>query len=339
MGLFDKTATCSKCGKPFTKGMLSSDKLCPDCSWVEFVREQQANSITRQREGITQYYKDMPKKFRTPPADIDTILASRNQMLQKYRRNDVMNISLLRNALLTFPEWDHAQMVNFAARVLNALVNTQNNMSFVLHKFVLSHLYDGVAVDADSVFAIAITKNLWFETNITEEPYLCALFTNDPYFPAIGMTFLPVTTKGFLAFESTKNKERVANLQQVLPMLFPNLTYPVMDMKEMKKLVKQEGMVRGSMNFELMVNLLDNGLSSPFWAIKELMPETLPSGIAMSIQNYGYITTEDVFTWLNLNDKTIRSYWAPCFNEASQMIEQMNAELLEYIQSNSALFA
>lgn len=339
MGFFEKTVNCAKCGKPFKKGFLSSDKLCEDCSWLELVENMKASGITRQKAGITQYYKDMPKKFRTMPADADTMLQARDQIFRKYQMDYEMNISVIRNAALKAGEWSDEEKTDFAFKVLNSVVNTQNKMSFMLNKFVISHLYDGVAVDADSVFAIALTKNIFFNAKISEQPYLCALFTNDPYFPVIGMTFLPMTSKGFLALERTKNKERVANLQELLPKIFTNLTYPVMDMKDMKKLVKQEGKVRGSMDPAFMIELLDKGISIPFWSIDSAMPDHMPSGIAMSIQNYGYISTEDVFRWLGLNDPMLRMYWKPYFNEASKRLESVQEELLEYIQPVKDQFA
>ena len=339
MGLFDKTTNCKKCGKPFSKGMFSTEKLCPECSWVDLLEVMKANSIAKQREGITTYYKDMPKKFRMLPADVDTIISARNKIFEKYRRDDIMTTSVLRNALTANTGWDDEQKVMFAVRVLNAAVNTQNRMSFVLNRFVISHMYDGVAVDMDSVFAVAYTKNLFFKSDISEQPYLCALFTNDPYFPAIGMTFLPVTSKSFLAMERTKNKDRVEHLKEILPKIFPNLKYPVMDMKDMKKLVKNEGQVRdNSMNYELMLDLLGNGLSSPFWGIDSIMPETMPSGIATAIQDYGYVSISDVITWLGLEDRAIRKSWKPYIDEAALRIEQVEDELREYIMTNNDLF-
>ena len=88
-------------------------------------------------------------------------------------------------------------------------------------------------------------------------------------------------------------------------------------MKDMKKLVKQEGKVRGSMDPALMTELLDNGVSVPFWSIDSAMPDSMPSGIAMSIQDYGYISIEDVFRWLGLTDPVLRRHWQPYFNEAA----------------------
>ena len=162
MGFFEKTVNCAKCGKPFRKGFLSSDKLCEDCSWLELVGTMKASSIITQKAGITQYYKDMPKKFRTMPADTDTMLQARDQIFRKYQMNYEMNISLLRNAALKAGDWSDEEKIDFSVKVLNSVVNTQNKMSFRLNRFVISHLYDGVAVDADSVFAIALTKNIFF---------------------------------------------------------------------------------------------------------------------------------------------------------------------------------
>ena len=333
MGFFEKTVNCAKCGKQFKKAFLSSDKLCEDCSWLELVGTMKASSIITQKAGITQYYKDMPKKFRTMPADTDTMLQARDQIFRKYQMNYEMNISLLRNAALKAGDWSDEEKIDFAVKVLNSVVNTQNKMSFMLNRFVISHLYDGVAVDADSVFAIALTKNIFFNAKISEQPYLCALFTNDPYFPVIGMTFLPMTTRSFLALERTKNKERVGNMQEILPKIFTNLTYPVMDMKDMKKLVKQEGSVRGSMDPAFMTELLGNGVSVPFWNIDSLMPDYMPSGIAMNIQDYGYISIADVFRWLGLSDPALRKYWQPYFNEAYKRSESIPDDILVYIRT------
>lgn len=338
MGLFSKQSQCIKCGKPFTKGFLSSDKLCDDCSFIEFINNQQIAAVESQKVGITQYYKDMPKKFQTMPADIETILQSRNKIFQKYQKDYQMNISLLRDASIKAYEWSDEEKINFTTKILSSVINTQNKMSFMLKRFVISHLYDGVAVDADSVFAIAITKNIFFDAKITEEPYLCALFTNDPYFPVIGMTFLPTTSRSFLALERTKNKERVGHLQEILPKIFPNLTYPIMSMKDMKKLVKQEDSVRGNMNPALMIALLDKGVSIPFWNIDSLMQDFMPSGISMAIQNYGYISINDVFTWLNLEDPAICEYWKPYFNAASNNAEVIPDDLLEYVPPVSESF-
>ena len=339
MGIFEKTVNCAKCGKPFRKGVLSSGRLCEDCSWLELVGEMKASGIASQKAGITQYYKDMPKKFRTMPADADTIIQARNKIFQKYKTDHEMNISVIRNAARKAGEWSDEEKTDFAGKVLDSVVNTQNKMSFVLNKFVISHLYDGVAVDVDSVNAIALKKNPFYKAKVSEQPYLCAFFTDDPYFPVIGMTFLPTTSKSLLALERTRNKERVASLQELLPKIFPNLTYPVMDMKDMKKLVKQEGKVRGSMDPALMTELLDKGVSVPFWSIDSAMPDSMPSGIAMSIQDYGYISIEDVFRWLGLTDPVIRRHWQPYFNEAAVRSEAVREELLGYIRTVNDQFA
>ena len=181
MGIFEKTVNCAKCGKPFRKGVLSSGRLCEDCSWLELVGEMKASGIASQKAGITQYYKDMPKKFRTMPADADTMLQARDQIFRKYQMDYEMNISVIRNAALKAGEWSDEEKTDFALKVLNSVVNTQNKMSFVLNKFVISHLYDGVAVDADSVYAIALTKNPFYKANVAEQPYMCALFADDQF--------------------------------------------------------------------------------------------------------------------------------------------------------------
>lgn len=339
MGLFDKTVKCQKCGKSFTKGLFSGDKLCPDCSWAEFVREQEENSIVSQRSGITQYYKDMPKKFRNLPADIDTIIASRDKMFQKYKLANEMNITVLTKTATNVDKMNDEQLSDFSEKLLRSLVLTQNKMSFALDKFVISHLYDGVAVDMDSVFAVAYTKNIFYNASIKEQPYLCSLFTNDPYFPAIGMTFLPVTSKSFLALEASKNKERVGHLQEVIPKMFRNLTYPVMDMKDMKKLVKQEGKVRGEMDPDLMLALLDGGLHTPFWSIDSAMSDLMPSGIATSIQKANYLSLEDASRWLNLSDKQTLAFWEPYLTEAQNKIDALDEDIRVYVQDYISLFS
>ena len=93
------------------------------------------------------------------------------------------------------------------------------------------------------------------------------------------------------------------------------------------------------MNPAFMIELLDKGVSIPFWNIDSVMPDYMPSGIAMSIQDYGYISINDVFSWLGLNDPVLRKHWQPYFNEAAKRLESIPEDLLEYIQTVNYQFA
>ena len=305
-----KSVKCARCGAEFEKGPLSGETLCESCNWEAYKEEQKRTSIQLQQEGIKEYYKNMPKPFKNMPADIATIMAERDRVLEKYRRSDVISDDDFRAAYSNTGIWNEDECMAFIRRVNNALILTNKRMSFEQGKFIISHEYDGVVVDFDDVFAVAIVRGNKPYTTELENSYLCAMFTNNPYFPAIGMAFSPELKKGIFTSQNKVDDQAVEILSNGFNVWCGNLTYPVMGIKELKKLVKQEGSVRGSMSMEMMKALMScaEECNSPFWGIDSTMPAAMPFGIARNIAEYGYLSVGDLNDKLML-EKRAEKFW------------------------------
>lgn len=311
LNLGKKTAKCAKCGAEFEKGALSGETLCENCSLERLKEDKKRLSIQMQQKGIETYYKDMPKPFRKMPADIAEIMAERDRILEKYRRSDVISLEDFMTAYSHTGVWDEEECMAFMRRVTSALLTTDKRMSFAPGKFLVSHEYDGVVVDFDDVFAVAVIKGLKIWTTELENSYLCAMFTNNPHFPAIGMAVCPPVKKGFLSSQAKVDAEAVQMISDRFSLWWRHLTYPVMGIKDLEKLVKQEKSVRGNMSMEMMKTLLScaEGCASPFWGIDSTMPPAMPFGISQHISGYGYLGVEALKENLMI-DKQSERFWS-----------------------------
>ncbi len=320
MGLLDvfgkKTVKCAKCGKEFEKGAFSSDTLCLDCNYERTKIELKEASIRKQQEGIQYYYETMPKPFRKLPADVNTIMSESSRILEKYRRDDVITTDDFVHAQSYADSWSDDECMHFMRRLYSALVHTHKRVSFVPGKFIISHQYNGVVVDFDDVFAIAVVKG--FKTSYStelDESYLCAMFTNNPYFPVISIALKPNIKKGFLSTAAKMHAEAMEIISGAFNTWCNNLTYPVMEIKELQKLVKQESAVRGSISMEMMKALMARAkdCSSPFWTTDAMMPQTMPFGISQTIMEYGYLSAGELREQL-MDDKQSEKFWMQYVN-------------------------
>lgn len=325
MGLLSgKTVNCLKCGAEFTRGLLSSETLCEECRWENTKEQTRVLSIQLQKQGIQEYYKNMPKPFNKMPADIETIMAYRDSILEKYRRSDVVTADDFMNAYASADSWDDDECMNFTRRVCNSILFTHKRMSFAEGKFIVSHEYDGVVVDFDEVFAVAVVKGLKGYTKELDGAYMCAMFTNNPFFPAIALAFCPQVKKGFFSTQAKMEAEAIQMLGKAFNTWCCNLTYPVMSLKEFKNLIKQEGAVRGNMSIQMMNALLSRAdCGSPFWGIDSTMPETIPFGISHAMADYGYLSAGDLHDNLMI-DKKSEKFWMYYISKYDEERKQYN---------------
>ncbi|MBR2283264.1 MAG: hypothetical protein IJ874_02440 [Ruminococcus sp.] len=324
MGLFkNKTVKCAKCGKEFEKGAFSGAKLCVECRMSELKDKQDSFSRELAEKAFAEYYKNLPKKFQKMPADVSVMIADRDRILEKYRSDDIVTAEEFMEAYANTEVWDDDKCMEFVRRVRKALMITNNRGSFIQGGFIVSHEYDGIVADFDEVFCVALVKGAKLFTDSLNDAYLCAMFTRNPYVPAIGLAFRPVVSSGLLTFESKKNAEKMEIITKAMNVWCRNLEYPVMEVKELKKLVKKEGSVRGgAMDIDLMKALIDaaEGCGSPFYGIDSTMPEAMPYGIAYTITKYGYRSIgnlrDDLFV-----DKKGEKIWLSYFDRADKEAE------------------
>ena len=311
MGLFSgKAAICQKCGKEFTKGLLSGEKLCAECAKAEANTRMVQESIKTRQEGIKRYYEWMPKGYKKLPADISDIIASRTRILQKYMLPDVLTDNDIEEAMRNTAAWTDEQKTNFMMRAKNALVPSMMYVSFT-NNLIMPNEFPGVVVDTDDVFAVCISENTSIAKETLTLGYTCCLFTNDPYFPVTGLNIVPVGDSLWeMAFSHKKRTDPLETVLAFITPMFRNLTYPIMTYKDFKKTMKNETQIRGNINPDLMKLLIkDVSLPSNIFSASLFKQASMERAMGFYIKNFGYRRYEDIFDLLFF-DKTIGKVWS-----------------------------
>ena len=162
----------------------------------------------------------------------------------------------------------------------------------------------GMVVDAEDIFAVCYTSDYRLTAN-SSEVILCAVFTNDPYIPVFPMVFLGKTGM----FELLKSKKGRENVKATFESNCPKLTYPVMELKEMKKIVKKEESVRGNIDKKFMLkNMEDAHYSSGLFDTRGLS-ERLGEYTEALMEEYGYYPVTVINEEIGMGDKKIAKFW------------------------------
>lgn len=314
MGLFSKTVTCAKCGAEFEKGLLSGGTLCPKCTVEETENKILAGNPQAFRQGFEKYYKALPGKFRNQNVNIQAAIQNTEQIIQKYAELSAFNDDLMDKAACYYDEMSEADRKLFVT-IFRCSVLINQGFSTMHTSFILSHGYPGVILDLEKVFAAAYkpVNGALFNTGAKEETYAFYYFTNDPFVPALGMTMIIGSTRGSFSFGSDKrNREELIN--EILRSTCRNLTYPVQNIKDLKKQVKSEGTVKGNITPDNMMALIEqaeknNGV---FDDTKEMERELYP-GIEVLMSRSGYMTGEEAADNIQTMDRDAQNFWKPYF--------------------------
>lgn len=220
MGLFSKKELiCKKCGKVYISRIDLYDGLCGDCYLRE---EEQSRKLQAEVAGYSLYQKVFKHKTYTTD-EMHQIIAHRSAILEKYSKEGVIAV-------------------------------TMNGASVALGRFFCPNGFDGTIVDADDVFAIAISayNNTY---SAFEEMFQTTLFTNDPYIPAFSLLW--VARKKLFELKGKKDRETV---KELLSDKCRNLTYPVADIGVLEKIIKKDKTVHGAIDIETMIKICDDAL-------------------------------------------------------------------------------
>lgn len=294
MGLFSKeTVTCSRCGKQFQTRL--GDTVCSECAKKE---EQLAASV----HGYIQY----AKIARMHPYSIEQMLAInvyREEILKKYCYAESISRGELKKAADHYSSLTDAQAQDILHRVANASMEVTTGAAYNT-EFFAPLSYDGVIVDGEDVFAVGIVGDTHFSVN-GHEAILCVLFTNDPYLPAFSMLYLGKL--GF--FELTRSKRGRESVQALFTYLCPNLTYPVDDIKALKKQLKKDGGVKGNIPMDIMLSRISDAcLEAGIFKAKTLTAQ-LPPITTILLDQYGYITEDEIAQIMRLDKMFPRNFW------------------------------
>jgi hypothetical protein len=164
--------------------------------------------------------------------------------------------------------------------------------------------FEKTIVDAQDVFAVGITRAAGAQQD-GKEVIMCVVFTNDPYIPVFPMIY--VGKLGF--FEIMKSKKGRAGVESMFETLCPNLTYPVQDIKKLKKQIKEEGIVKGNLTEKFMFDQMSNASAGTgLFRMKEICSFISPL-TATWLEDYGYLPLDIMNSILKMDKMFNRNYW------------------------------
>lgn len=300
MGIFSKkTYVCEKCGKEFEKRINLNGNLCDDC-WNQEQNERRA--LESSIRGYIDYASDVFYKQYSAD-EMRQIIDHRDTILDKFQHDAGITRADLKNASDNYKALTDEQAEEVLLRVSNSTVSSTMGAAYSGSFFVPTH-YEGMIVDSKDVFAVGYTSDYKLNGG-NSEVILCAVFTNDPYVPVFPMIY--VGKIGF--FELTKSKKGRESVNALFEAMCPNLTYPVGDIKQLKKIVKQEGTVKGNIEQKFMLDQISNAsVSSGIFDTKKMHSDLLP-GSATMLDRIGYIQEDEVNQILKMDKMFNRKYW------------------------------
>lgn len=300
MGLFSKkTYVCEKCGKQYEKRINLNGNLCDDC-WNKEQNEKRA--LEASIRGYVDYASDV--FFKSYSSDeMRDIIDHRDKILDKYQHEMGISRADLQNASDNYKALTDEQAAEVLVRVANSSVSSTMGAAYSGTFFVPTH-YEGMIVDAEDVFAVGYTSDYKLSGG-NSEVILCAVFTNDPYVPVFPMIY--VGKIGFFAV--TKSKKGREGVNALFESMCPNLTYPVGDIKQLKKAIKQDGTVKGKLESKFMLDQISNAsVSTGIFDTKKMHSDLLP-GSATMLDRIGFIQEEEVNKILKMDKMFNRNYW------------------------------
>lgn len=296
MGLFSKkTLICERCGKEYEARISIGAKVCPECQSKE-------NDARRVVEGYVDYARTMGMPSYTTE-QLEQIAVHRQQIMEKYRMTQGISRDELRNASDNYKKLTDEQAANVLIRMGNSSIATTIGAAYNGGFFALAN-FEKVVVDTKDVFAVGLTSAYGLSDG-QRDAILCVVFTNDPYVPAFPMVY-----SGKLGFfEIFKSKKGRASVADSFTLMCPNLTYPVQELKKLKKQIKDEGTVKGNIDQKQMLDIISSVSSSSGVFDTKKMSSYLKLGTKEMLDEYGYIQDEEINTIMKMDKMFNRNYW------------------------------
>lgn len=234
---------------------------------------------------------------------LDQIAVHRSTILEKYRQNNGISRADLINASDNYKKLTDDQAAEVLFRVANSTISSTIGAAYTGNFFVPTG-FEKTIVDAEDVFAVGYTNDYKLQAD-GQEVILCAVFTNDPYIPVFPMIY--IGKLGF--FELMKSKKGREGVSALFESICPNLTYPVQDLKQLKKQLKSDGNVQGNIDLKNMLDKISDASSSfGLFNTKEMHSDLYPSSAAM-LDEYGYIQEEQINQILKMDKMFNRKFW------------------------------
>lgn len=296
MGLFSKkTIVCERCGNEFKIRFAMGVHICDECLTEE----------AKKRENV-QGYVDYANAMVWGPYSaekLDEITNHRDKILEKYRMKDGISRAELQEASDNYKKLSDEQAAQVLMKVANSSITSTIGAAYT-GGFFAPTKFERTIVDAEDVFAVGYTTDYQIQAG-TAEVILCAVFTNDPYLPVFPMIYLGEV--GF--FEIMKSKKGRQGVNVLFELMCPNLTYPVQDLKKLKKQIKSEEVVKGNIERKFMIEKISDTSRSYGIFNSQKLYSTLPIETEEMLDAYGYIHKEQIDQIMKMDKTSNRRYW------------------------------
>lgn len=299
MGFFSKkTYVCEKCGKEFEKRVNLNGNICDECRNADAVAKKELEKAV---QGYTNYHINVFNKKYTEQ-EKRSIIEHRERLLNKFKNNNGISIEELETKGSNYNNLTDRQKEAFLKGIINSTMVVTNGAAYT-GKFFCPTEYEEVIVDAEDVFAVGFTT----DHNISVangEAILCAIFTNDPYIPVFPI--LMIGKKGLFEMKSNKGREQIVKIFQEY---CPNLSYPVGELKQLKKQIKQDRSVRGNVDMKFMLEQIGNAeISFGIFNTKKMNTKLYEETVTM-LDRIGYIPVTIVNDVLEMDKKANKKFW------------------------------
>ena len=302
MGLFSKkTVKCSCCGKEFQTRIGILD-ICDECS----ERINHEAEIRRKKVENVRGYVQYAKALGLPQysdEQLDEIAAHKERIWAQFRCENGISKEELKKAADNYSSLSDQQAMEILQRVRDTTVEITMGAGYT-GCFFVPFGFDGTIVDSQDIFAVAMTNDFRYEMD-NHETLLCVVFTNDPYIPAFPIIYLGKL--GF--FEVLHSKKGRQGVELLFRLLCPNLTYPVQDIKQLKKQLKQDGRVRGTIPMDMMLSVLSHVSAGDTIFKRKYLNNIIPEATAELLTEHGYIPEEEIQQIMRLNKMFPKNYW------------------------------
>lgn len=311
MGIFSKkTYVCEQCGKEFQKRINLNGNLCDQCINFEMNMKRELREAIN---GYCEYSEDVLRKSYTLD-EMRNIIEHRNELLEKFRHDNGISKKELMDVSENYKKLTDEQAKEVLIRVFRTTAKATMGAVYT-DRFFCPTYYDRMIVDAADVFAVGFTSDHKIQDG-SKEVILCSIFTNDPYVPVFPMVY--VGEIGL--FEISKSKKGRESVAALFESMCPNLTYPVGDIKQLKKQIKQEGMVRGKLDSKFVLEQISNASVSVGLFDTTKMSSYISSATSNLLDSIGYIHEEQINSILKMEKMFNRNYW-------NKQLKNLEAEL------------
>ncbi|MCM1259250.1 MAG: zinc-ribbon domain-containing protein [Roseburia sp.] len=298
MGLFSKkTLTCERCGKEYEARISIGSKLCPLC-------QQREKDAKKEVSGYVSYGEWIGRKYNED--ELKAIAQHRDDILESHRNTRTVTREELKQAGDNYKKLSESEAVDIYERALYSLVDVRKGAAYAAKGFFCLPQYEGVVVAAEDVFAVAYCRDLKLvqsKDSANVEALLCVAFTNDPYIPVF-----PVVYFGKIGLFAMKSKSGRQGVEEIFSRRCPNLLYPVMETKQLKKILKSEAS-KGSIDSQTMLKYLSDVESGFGMFDGRNMADTLPQESLDRLSAYGFIPWTEVSRLMKLEGMFSQSFW------------------------------